>query len=193
MNEDINSSNAINVSEINNSSINFEKIDLQKKTKRNIIYLLIKILLIVVIIYVLFFHIFGIQIVRNPNMKPSFKEGSLVIYYRLNKKYSRGDVVSVNINGENKIYRVLALEGDIVNITDDGFVLINETNEETESFYSTFRAQNSNVKYPYTVGEDEVFLINDYRLVSKDSREFGTINKKNINGKVIIKLQIRDF
>ncbi len=192
MNEDVNTFNSINDNVVNNS-VDLEKIDSRKKLKRNLIYLSIKICLIVLVLYILFFHVFGIQIVRNANMNPSIKEGSLVLYYRLNKKYMRGDVVSVDINGKKGIYRILALEGDVVNITDDGFVLINEASEEKESFYSTVKAINSEVKYPYTVKSDEVFLINDYRLVTSDSREFGAININNINGTVMVKLQIRNF
>ncbi len=167
--------------------------DDKKKLKKNIIYLLIKIGFVLLIIYLLFFQIFGLQVVNNEGMKPSLKEGSLVLYYRFDKKYMRGDVVSASINNKNNIYRVLGVEGDTIDITNDGIVLINGVMENNELTYSTLVDSNSDIKYPYKLNKDEIFLINDYRLAINDSRTYGAINKKDINGKVIAKLQIRDF
>ena len=162
-------------------------------TKRNIIYIITKIAIISLLIYVLFFHVFGIQVVNNESMKPSLKEGSLTFYYRLDKKYLKGDVVSAKVNGKNNIYRIIALENDKVDINGDGVLLINDRPSDLNTYYKTLKDEDSKITFPYIVKKGEVFLMNDYRTSLGDSRTYGSIKKENINGKVFIKLQIRDF
>jgi len=164
-----------------------------KEIKNSIIYILIKICVLSLIIYLLLFQIFGIQIVNNEEMTPSFKAGSLTVYYRLDKQYTRYDVISATINNKINIYRIIGLPGDTIDITEDGNLLINGHTEEIEDYYKTGLDPDSKIEFPIEIKEDEVFILNDYRLATTDSRTFGPINKKDINGKIIAKLQIRDF
>ena len=48
---------------------------------------------------------------------------------------------------------------------------------------------NFNLTYPYTIKENELFLFNNM----EDSRSFGCININNIKGKLVFRMQIRDF
>lgn len=163
------------------------------KLKKNLLYLSVKFLVIIIVLYLLLFKIFGLQVVNNNAMYPSIKEGALTIIYRLDKNYKTDDVVVADINGKEDVYRIIALEGDTVDITETGKLLINGFVEDREIFYDTYIDPESEVTFPYKVGKNEVFLMNDSRKVINDSRTFGSVNKKNIKGKVIAKLQIRDF
>ena len=85
------------------------------------------------------------------------------------------------------------MENDVVDIREDGKLLINGFIEDREVYYETLKDVKSDIVFPYEVQKDEVFLINDYRKVIGDSRTYGGINKEDIKGKVIGKIQIRDF
>lgn len=163
------------------------------KVKSNIKLLIIKVFIIIVFLFITFYLIFGITVMNNMSMKPSIKEGGLLLYYRLDKNYKRGDVVVASINKKVSAYRVVATSNDTVNINSEGKLLINNHKENYDVFYNTFLANNSKIKMPYKVKSNEVFLLNDYRENADDSRLFGGVDKKNIKGIVIGKLQIRDF
>ena len=168
-----------------------KKID--DKTKRNIIYLCIKIVVIIIIFIIMFYGIFGMTIMNNQSMKPAINEGELLIFYRLDKDYKRGDVVVANVNNKISTYRIVGLPNDVIDISNDGEVTVNKIIEKSEIFYNTFLVTNSTIQLPYTVPNNEYFLLNDYRESIQDSRLFGSINKKNIKGKVFGSIQIRDF
>jgi len=44
------------------------------------------------------------------------------------------------------------------------------------------------VKLPMKVGENQLFVLGDNRIVSKDSRTFGLIDCKQVEGKVMFRI-----
>ena len=177
--------------EIINNQENEKNDKTSSVVKKNIIYIVTKIALITLIVYVFLFHIFGVQIIQDENMKPTIKQGCLLMYYRLDTNYRKGDVVSITVDEKNYIVRIVALPNDKVEITDDGILLISGYPEDNDVYYDTVKT--SDIEYPYVLKNNEYFVLNDFRKNTKDSRTFGGINKKQINGKVMIKIQIRDF
>ena len=161
---------------------------LRKNLKKQILISIIKVLLISIIIYLLCFYIFGFYIVKSNNMNPSIKNGSLLIYYRLNKKIDRLDVIVSN----NQIYRVVGINKDKIDIKNN-IVLVNDMKEEGDIYFSTYKVDTSKINYPLEIGKNEYFVLNDYRTDNNDSRSFGVIKKNNIKGKVIGSIQIRGF
>ena len=49
------------------------------------------------------------------------------------------------------------------------------------------------VKYPYTVPEGMVFILGDYRTQAVDSRDFGAVEQKDVQAKVITILRRRSL
>lgn len=127
---------------------------------------------------------------NGSSMSPYITDGNLLIYYRLDKDYVVGDVVLVKQDNEYNIYRISGTNGDMITI-EEGTLLINGFREEIQGFYDTELSEGSSVTYPCILGEDEYFVTNDFRLDFNDSRSFGKIEKKDIVGRVIGKLQIR--
>ena len=81
--------------------------------------------------------------------------------------------------------RVAAHGGDTVEITEDAQLSVNgSTVIENDIYYSTPRYE-SEIAYPVTLAENEVFVLCDYREGAKDSRYFGPVSKSEIKGKVI--------
>ena len=150
--------------------------------------IIIKILLLLIVLFIIFKYVFGIYVVKSVNMFPGIKPGQLIIYYKLNKDYYNKDIIVYN----NNLYRIVGINNDEINI-DNGSLVINNFEEENEIFFNTNIDDDSIIKYPYIVKENEYFIMNDYRIDSNDSRLFGPISKNKIDGLLIASIQIRDF
>ena len=133
----------------------------------------------------LFSLLVGVSRVDGTSMAPTLRDGQPVFFTRVNLRYSRGDVVYARMpSGENYVKRVVALEGDVVELR-DGTLYINGVPEDNPHARGTTLPQTGIVEYPYTVGEDMVFLVGDNREGSVDSRSFGALPTGSIRGKLI--------
>ena len=55
------------------------------------------------------------------------------------------------------------------------------------------KAEGSAVSFPYTVEEGKAFILNDYREDTDDSRIFGAVDMKDIDGPFLFTLRRRGF
>ena len=174
-----------------NQTIRQRRIDI---ANRNAITSFIeKIALITIVIWLLFTYIFGFQIVYNDDMFPKMVPSDLLIYYRLDRDFYVGDVVVVEKNDAKYPLRLVAKGGDTVDITPEGQYTVNGTYQaEREIFYKT-GAYETEVSYPLTLKDDEVFALGDMREGAKDSRYFGPVEEKEIKGKVFSLLRRSGF
>lgn len=122
-------------------------------------------------------------------MFPAVKDGDLMIGYRLEREYSKGDVVIYEVDGERRVGRVAALESDVITFSESGTIMVNGTAQTQEVVYPTY--EKDGLEYPYTVPEGCMFILGDYRTQSEDSRDFGAIPVKNVKSKVITVLRRR--
>ena len=60
-------------------------------------------------------------------------------------------------------------------------------------YYETKSAEDSAVTYPCILGEGELFVLNDMRESMKDSREFGPIQEKDVDGSLALLLRRRGW
>lgn len=162
-------------------------------TARNFRALILKITMIIFIIYIISTYVFGFHRMKNNSMTPTATEGSLIIYYRIEKKYSIGDVIMYSMNNNKYIARVIATEGQTVDIDEDGKVYVDGHDEDYIALYDTIIPDNSKIQFPYKVKENSVFVLQDYRSSFQDSRIFGSINVNKIEGKTIGVLKIRNI
>ena len=138
-----------------------------------------------VLVFLIFRFVIGFSSVKGYSMLPTFSDGDKVIYSRISNDFRPGDIVSVRVpEGEYYIKRVIAVEGDQVNIV-GGTLYINKEKVSEEYIQGVTEARAGPVKYPYTVGHGYVFVMGDNREVSMDSRSFGAVNVSQIKGKVI--------
>ena len=153
----------------------------------------IKIAVTAAMLYIVFGVFFGLKRMETIYMSPSIAEGDLLLYYRLDKNYKVGDIIYFNIDDKNHVLRIVAKEGQTVSINEEGKLLVDGYPETHEALYDTKEPENSNISYPYTVEEGKFFVVGDYRRVANDSRVFGAISEDEIKGKVMGRLQIRNF
>ena len=83
-------------------------------SKKDLIFIIIKILVFSLICILIFTCVLSFTRVNDNNMYPAIKDGDLVVGYRLDKNYDRGDVVLYVRNGEKSVGRIIGLPGDII-------------------------------------------------------------------------------
>ena len=156
-----------------------------KKRMSDFQYLCMQILVLVMILYVLFGHIVGIVSMPNADMYPRIDSGDFLLVYRLDKDPKAQDIMMFEKNGTRYVGRVVAVGGDTVEITKDGAVKINGYNMvETNIFYETYPLEGFTT-YPLTLEKDECFVLADQRKGTEDSRFFGPVNYRELEGTVI--------
>jgi signal peptidase I len=158
--------------------------------KRTILAFFIKLIIVIIIFWAVFTFMFGVARVNGESMYPKVRDGDLIFYYRLDKDFAIGDAVTFKINGYRRVARVVAKGGDVVDISDDGELLVNGNVQEEEIFYATEKLS-EDVSYPYTVSDGSYFLLCDFRTASQDSRSYGEVSASNIDGKVFTLLRRR--
>ena len=55
---------------------------------QDIIQLLLKIVILILVIFLIFTFLYGIVRINDVSMKPSIKDGDLVVYYRLDHRFT---------------------------------------------------------------------------------------------------------
>lgn len=146
--------------------------------------------------------------VEGQSMEPTFHHSDLVITNKTvqylgntefgnsrNYDYQRGDVIIVKQGNTDLIKRVIALEGEQVEIKQNR-VYINGSELEEEYLPTTVRSKLPSPEMSLfndgkvlTVPEKSYFVMGDNREHSKDSRfkEIGFIPRSNIKGRVVFR------
>ena len=164
---------------------------LDAENRQDIVSLLVRIVVIVVCAWVLFTQVFLLTQAKGSGMFPAVKDGDLLICYRLQKTYAKNDVVVYTQGGKLRVGRILGREGDLIALDDSGTLVVNGAVQSGEILYPTY-AKDA-LSYPFTVPENSVFILGDYRTQSEDSRDFGAVSMDNVEAKVITLLRRRSL
>ena len=160
------------------------------EVRRSFWALIQKILLIAAVASLAFTFVFGIGVVDGEGMYPRMRDGDLVVFYRLENQRNIGDIVAYTEDGERQYGRIVARGGDIVDMNDDGQLIINGNIQEEEVFFATAK-DNRATQFPCTVEQDSIFVLGDNRTTARDSRDYGAISISRVDGKVISILRRR--
>ena len=146
---------------------------------------LVRLFLLITVIGILFGVVFGLTPMANADMQPAVCAGDLMLYYRLDKNLKRDDVVVFQKEGIQYTGRIVAVPGDVVEITDESELMVNKNTVMEDNIFYTTPAYDSEVEYPLALKEDQYFILCDNREGAKDSRSFGVVDTSEIKGKVI--------
>lgn len=141
--------------------------------------------LFVFMMYILFGWIFGITPMNSGDMTPRICAGDLMLYYRLEKDWNNSDIIVFEKDNERYTGRIVARGGDTVEITEEAALRVNGSQVFENDIYYTTPRYESDVAYPLTLGENELFVLCDFREGGRDSRYFGPVKQDEIQGKVI--------
>ena len=147
----------------------------------------------VVLVILIFTLLFRIFVVKGPSMLSTLKNGDRIVVSNLFFSPDTGDVIvfSGDYNdGEVLVKRVIGTYGDVVDIAENGSVILNGEVLDEPYLDSGTLTSVRDVEMPYTVKEGELFVLGDNRGLSLDSRasEIGPAQTKKVLGKVIFRL-----
>lgn len=134
---------------------------------------------------------------RGQGMFPGIKDGDLCIVFRreaqslVGERIVQDDVVAYQAEGQRRFGRVVAVAGDIVMLDERGELTVNGVAQSQDVPYPTYPREGT--EYPLRVPEGCVYILGDYRINVTDSREFGPVSLKNVEGKVITILRRREI
>jgi len=155
--------------------------------RRSWFKLLTSLVLTVIAVVFIFNLVLGLAIVRGDSMRPALREWDLMLYSRLGGEWRRGDIVSLqteNTYFSKYVKRIVGLPGETVDISDDGFVLIDGVAIDEPYVYSTTHPMEE-IPFPLTLRAGEYFVLGDNREHSRDSRSIGTVKRAEIHGKIL--------
>ncbi len=164
----------------------------KKTTGQLLAGFLIKIAVIAGVTAAVLMFVLGVTVHYGNNMHPSVRDGDLVVSFRLQKPYLDA-VVLYDCDGKTNVGRVVAMEGSVVAISEAGELTVNGIVPSEEVFYPTFKSENTDISFPYTVEPGKVFILNDFRYDTYDSRSFGAVDVKDLKGTALFTVRRRGF
>ncbi len=166
----------------------------KKKTKLPTYILALRLLLkvggLVLTVIVVNHWVIGVHVSHSNDMYPAVRDGDLCITYKLDR-YLSEEVVAYKTKEGYRLGRIVALAGDTVDITEAG-LFVNGISVSEMVVYDTPTSE-AGVTFPYTVSEGAVFIFNDYRADTNDSRQFGEVSVEDLDGKAVLLLRRRGF
>lgn len=154
--------------------------------------------ILMILVFTLVFRIVGI---KGESMEDTVLDGEKVIISDVFYTPKQGDIVVISrdyfnslgqpVEGSEPIIkRVIATEGQTVNIDFESGVVYVDDQPLDEPYTKTPTNRQDDVQFPLTVEDDCVFVLGDNRAISKDSRDssIGLVNERYILGKVILRV-----
>ena len=130
-----------------------------------------------------------LQIYGN-SMTPNLESGDMVVLVSA-QKLRQGDVVAFYYNNKVLVKRVIATEGQWVDIDSQGTVSVD--GQKLEEPYLADNEKDlgdTNIQLPYQVPEGKFFVMGDHRSASIDSRNtaIGSIGNEQIVGRLVLRV-----
>lgn len=158
----------------------------ERKDTYDWIQSIITALIICIVIFLFFVRVID---VRGDSMNPTLYNGQKMLVSGLFYKPKQGDVVIFKTDDYDSdkalVKRVIATEGQVVNIDfDRGVVYVNDEPYE-EDYIAELTRVKIDFRGPWTVPEGCVFVMGDNRNKSTDSRDsrIGDVDEREIIGR----------
>ena len=158
-------------------------------------FLKVFIIAVAIIIPVRWF-LFQPFVVTGDSMRPNFDDGNYLIIDELSYRFRepmRGEVLVLRFPGDPSqffIKRTVGLPGERVVIENGQVTIYNQAAPEGQLLAESYLS-NSNITYgniDRILGPDEYFVLGDNRLSSSDSRIWGPLPRKDIVGRVYLRV-----
>lgn len=135
-------------------------------------------------------------LVDGSSMEPNFHSGDYLLINELSYRFKepqRGDVIVFHYPGNKSTYfikRIIGLPGERVEIKEGKISIFNKEHPngfKLNEFYLPSSVKTENEK-TITLETNDYFVLGDNRGASFDSRQWGSLNKKEIVGSAWVRL-----
>lgn len=161
------------------------------KKKKSLIKEITGYAIFTVALFLLFTFVIKVAYVDGDSMNDTYKDGDAVLCLRIGE-VEKGDVVVCDCDaGVVLIKRIIATEGDTLDINfETSEVIVNGVVIDEPYIKEPTKLNREAFEYPITIPEDCYFVMGDNRNASDDSRtpQIGYIKEEQIQGKVLFKL-----
>ena len=130
-----------------------------------------------------------LKITNGHNMEPGFQPGDIILLQKTSKA-EKGDVCAFYFNNKLLLRRVIAKEGDVVEIDEHGYVKVNDEILDENDYISEHALGQCDIEFPFHVPTGQIFMLGDNRDYALDSRatNFGCIAQDEIYGKPLARI-----
>lgn len=161
--------------------------------KKNLILYLHDLIYMLIAILLVFLLLFRVIVVSGDSMYSTLWDGDylLLLSNLFYHEPKQGDIVVISKktfeDGTPIVKRVIATEGQTVDIDFNNGVVYVDDQPLTEPYTNSPTVDSAGTVFPLTVEENCIFVLGDNRGVSKDSRswEIGQIDKREVLGKAL--------
>lgn len=165
----------------------------KKRTYRDFTEWLEALVFAFVMIVLIYTFLFRIITVNGSSMAATLNWYDRIAVQCVGYKPQHGDVIVVDSYskyGNPLVKRIIAMEGDTVDIDSSTGAVIVNGEVLNEPYIGGAVTTQADVDFPLTVPEGNVFVLGDNREISLDSRssEVGMIDTRNILGKAVIRI-----
>lgn len=149
------------------------------------IYGLISVAAVAVLVATLLMPVLRIY---GSSMTPLLEEKNIVLSVKTSN-FHRGDIISFYYNNKILVKRVIAFEGEWVNIDSDGNVSV-DGKPLSEPYLVEKALGECDIELPYQVPDGRVFVMGDHRSTSVDSRSstVGCVFEEQIVGRILFRV-----
>ena len=152
---------------------------------RSTIYTLLTVAAVAVLVATLLLPVLRIY---GSSMTPSLYEGDIVVSVK-EMSFDRGDIISFYYNNKILVKRVIAFEGEWVDMDEDGNVRVNGVLLD-EPYVNEKAFGECDISLPYQVPDGRVFVMGDHRATSVDSRSstVGCVFEEQVVGRILYRV-----
>ena len=150
------------------------------------------VVIIIALIFLARMFVFSPVKVEGHSMDPTLHDKQRLVTSKISN-LDRQDIITTKEPDNQNMYvvkRIIGLPGDHVQMKNN--VLTINGKEYAEPYLDEFQEQAANADsftndFEVTVPKNQYFVLGDNRLISKDSRIFGFVDKSLIQGKVVVR------